>query len=105
MQQSAASVILLDKSKFWRTLDNTLNKRIEPNIKLDNVKSEFEKLFNEKLVCNLDKEKDEEKELNALLSLNINHNRKDVEVEMDVVQSIIMDSTPTVDGPPSSIKS
>jgi hypothetical protein len=29
--------------------------------------------------------------LNDLLSLNINHDRKDVEVDMDVVQSIIMD--------------
>ncbi len=56
----------LDKLKFWRTLDNTLNKRIEPNIKLDNVKSEFEKLFNEKLVCNLDKEKDAETTLKQL---------------------------------------
>ncbi len=59
--------------RFMRILDKSVNKIIET---LDNIKADFEKLFNDKLVSNQNKEKEAEKELIDLSKMNHNHAHK-----------------------------
>jgi len=79
----------LDKNKFWRIMNKSLKTKAEPNIKLEKVKQEFEKTFNEKLVSNAENEREAKAEVERLLDLGKNLPRNDIEIDPYTIESII----------------
>ncbi len=79
----------INKLKFWRILNYSLTKKVEPNIHIDKIRKEFENLFNQKLLSDEGKERQAKLDLDNLINNNQNAPRIDVEVDIDTIYSII----------------
>lgn len=79
----------MDINKFWKKVKNKLQKRLKVQVNIDTLKTEFEKIFNEKLVQSSTMV--EETAVNNFKSENEHKIFSDLVVDEDMIANVIKD--------------